>query len=208
MVQGKRSAAMFISAAAMVLIAGIGILCIPGTRKPYATPTRTCVPIIILLLEDDIEYIPEYLSDPLLQEQTPVSLQEAASVTADAILISREKLFMSSRDPNVKRFLRDIVESQKILLVYDASTLDVAQQLELGTPTMGTETTYHSVASVAMANHVIAAGGVLLSKGHSEEYLLQDIREYLVYFRSEIQRIQATASSSRDKLIVIPSPTP
>ena len=204
----KRLIAALIGAVVTIFTTVSCTLHLPGIDGANATPTQTAIPVTILLLENDTEQLPEYLSGPLLQEHPAVSLQEAANMAADAVLISRQLLLAAGEDPAVKEKLRDIVENQKILLVYGASTVDVVQSLDLQAPTMTTQTTYHAVASVAMSNNVIAAGGVLLSKGYTEEHLLQDIREYIPYFRAQIQRVQATADAARATSTPAQQPSP
>jgi len=73
---------------------------------------------------------------------------------------------------------------------------------------MTTQTTNTIVASAALTNNIIAAGGVLLSKGDSEENLLQDIRNYVPYFRSAIQRNEIHPPSGDEFIILTPETAP
>jgi hypothetical protein len=106
----------------------------------------------------------------------------------DAVLISRELLFEAGKDLTIRNQLVSIIMNHKILLVYHAHPVDLANQLDIDTPTITTQTTYTAVASAALPNNGITSGNLLLSKGQSEENLLQDIRGYVPYFRSAIQR--------------------
>jgi len=170
--------------------------------------TNTPTPVTILLIKGDVERLPAYLSEPLLALNPPVILNDAPFVNCDAVLISREQLFESGKDLTIRNQLVSILMNHKILLVYHASTIDLANQLDIGTPTMTTQTTNTIVASAALTNNIIAAGGVLLSKGDSEENLLQDIRNYVPYFRSAIQRNEIHPPSGDEFIILTPETAP
>jgi hypothetical protein len=164
--------------------------------------TNTPNPVTILLIKGDAERLPTYLSEPLISLNPPVNLEDAPYVNCDAILISREQLFESRNDPTVKNQLVSIIMNHKIFLVYHASPVDIANQLDIGMPTSGSNDLFIAVSSAAFSKNSIATGGVLLSKGHSEEYLLRDIRNYVSDLRSKIQQID-TNSSSGDKFIIL-----
>ena len=106
--------------------------------------------------------------------------------------------------------LQNILKNDKILLVYDATTSDLKRQLGMGLTTMTSgQNTYYAVASAGWTNNVIASGGVLYSEGrNADSSLLKTIRDYVPYFRSAIQQVEAMASSENDFIIITPGISP
>lgn len=195
--------------AGFVLFAVLFItLLLPKLNHVNFNVKSTPPPVTILLVKGDVERLPTFLSEPLLALNPPVNLEEAPYVNCDAVLISREQLFESGKDLTVRNQLVSIIMNHKILLVYHVTTTDIANQLDLGTPVGRTETTYTAIASAALTKNIIAAGGVLLSKGHSEENLLQDIREYVSNFRSVIHRKDTNVSGGNEFIILTPEIVP
>lgn len=179
----------------ILVIAGLGLfgilvilLLLPNLVPLNFNVSNTPDSATILLLKGDAGRLPAYLSEPLLAANPSVNLDEAANVKCDAVLISRELLFEAGKDQAVRNQLVSIIMNHKILLVYHATTVDLANQLDISFPTLRTQTTTTAVASAALSNNGIAPGNLLLPKGRSEENLLDDIRDFVPFFRSAIQR--------------------
>jgi hypothetical protein len=181
--------AAILGAAGIVLFGILVImLLLPNLVPLNFNIMNTPAPATILLIQGDAERLPAYLSEPLQALNSPVKLDEAPYANCEAVLISREQLFEAGKDQTVRNQLVSFLMNHKILLVYHATTVDIANQLDIDTPTITTQTTYTAVASAALGSNGITSGSLLLSKGQSEENLLQDIRNYVPYFRSAIQR--------------------
>lgn len=193
----------------LVLTAAASACHTPVILDFRSVPTITLIPVKIILLEEDYQDLPQYLSEPLLREGSPVKLQDAPYAPADAVLISPTKLFMAGEDVTTRKMLLDIVESGKILVVYRATTRDLQQQLKLKTGTMTPTTTYYAAASVGKASGTYVIGGVLMSKGHDEEaYLMHDIRDFVGRFRSVIQQAISTMNAGKGGPVIIVTPGP
>ena len=196
--------AIVFGAAGIVLFGILVILLLLPDLVPLnINVTNKPAPATILLLKGDAERLPSYLSEPLLASNPPVNLDEAPNTKCDAVLISRELLFEAGKDLTVRNQLLSIIRNQKILLVYHATSVDLANQLNVSIPTSTTQTTYTAVVSAALANNGITSGNLLLSKGQSEENFLQDIRDYVPYFRSAIQRNETPNPFGGEEFIIL-----
>ena len=155
------------------------------SRFAVPTPTSTPIPVTILLIEGDEDRLPDRLSEPLLEEHPPSTQIEIAHVPADAVLISREKLF----DPANREDLRKIIDSQKILLVYGASSSDIRRELKLDKPSATTGAS-RSIVGAAFRSDKAVVGGALVSRGDREEDLLRAVCDYVILVKSTLQKME------------------
>jgi hypothetical protein len=209
MEQNRKALIAFTGLIVLILTTASSACYFPTIYDFNPIPTMTIMPVTILLVDDDIKELPAYLSEPLLREHLPVRLQEAPGVVADAVLISRKKLLLAGEDAATRESLLRIIENGKLLLVYRATTRDLAEQFKLGTPSMTPTTTYYAVATIGKFGDVHGVGGVLMPKGYDEEtHLLLAIREHVTEFRLSMQRALSTETPNSGGMITLTTPTP
>ncbi|NOK64221.1 MAG: hypothetical protein GFH27_549323n40 [Chloroflexi bacterium AL-W] len=159
-------------------------------RTPPPTPTPFVPPPVITVLTTDVLAMPIDVLEAIIEETPPVELADAAMAPVDAVLISRTLLVRADTDTEVREALIAIVDAQKVLLVYEATTLDIAQHLSLQMPVSTTTTTRSVLASVAKySNGAYDSGSMLVSRAssHGDVSIKQDIHSYVNAIKRDIR---------------------
>ncbi|MEM8531266.1 MAG: hypothetical protein AAGF95_10515 [Chloroflexota bacterium] len=147
----------------------------------------------IVVWADDISRLPSKLAS--LSEGTNSVVTNASEViddsTIDAVIISKETLTSATVNTVEYSDLHKLIDNQKQLLVYDATTTDIAKHLSLKMPVTETETTRYVVASaVKDINGKFITGGILISKDASVDDpkidLTQDVIDYVTSTKNEL----------------------
>ncbi|MEM8531267.1 MAG: hypothetical protein AAGF95_10520 [Chloroflexota bacterium] len=163
-------------------------------RTPPPTPTPFVPPPTIAVLTTDVLDMSDGVLETIVQETPPVELADAAMAPVDAVLISRALLVQADTDAEVREALIAMVDAQKVLLVYEATTLDIAQHLSLRIPMSTTTTTRSVLASVAKySNGAYFGGNILVSKTSSrgDETIKQNIHSYVNEIKRDIRERDA-----------------
>lgn len=154
------------------------------------TPTPFVPPPTIAVLTTDVLDMPGGVLEAIVQETPPIELADAAMAPVDAVLISRALLVQADTDAEVREALIAMVDAQKVLLVYEATTLDIAQHLSLQMPVSTTTTTRSVLASVAKySNGAYFGGSMLVSRASSygDASIKQDIHSYVNEIKRDIR---------------------
>ena len=123
----------------------------------YSSPTATLPPLEIRTVSGD--QLPDiFPSYPTVDLTRSLQLQDI-----DALIISKELLYLAKENTDLRQQLQDIAW-QTVLLIYGASTQDVRQILQLGSPTVKPTTTEYVLVAVRATKTQILGGGVLIPK--------------------------------------------
>ena len=158
----------------LVVLSGCSGCSVANNTASPVTPDVT-----ILTVDGDKENLPQYVSQ--LGE-----VQIGDDPNADAILISRE-LFEKARSvAELKSWLQSVV-FKTILLVYEGDPYEVAEVLELKSPTMMTENSTYIVAAIRATDKVVIGGGILVSSTNRQDITLKDLEDYLIQVQKQVR---------------------
>jgi hypothetical protein len=88
-------------------------------------------------------------------------VERGSAISSDALLISVELLQAARTDAGLKSWLHETA-FKAVLLVYGGDTKQVAEILELKSPTMTTSTTEYVFAALRATPKYVVGGGVLV----------------------------------------------
>jgi hypothetical protein len=146
-----------------------------------STPTATPIPIDVRVVNGDRlpSGLPSFESVDLWQ------FQQWGDI--DALLISREMLYQAKNDVKLQQYLHDIA-FQTVIFIYDATTQDAAEILQLKPPTNTTTTMEYILVAVRATESITIGGGVLKEiVNKSKIDILRDITLYTRTVQGEIK---------------------
>jgi hypothetical protein len=112
-------------------------------------------------------------------------VEEGSAISSDALLISVDLLQAAKTDAGLKAWLQETA-FKAVLLVYGGDTKQVAEILELKSPTMTTTTTHYVVAALRATPKNVVGGGVLFPNDSNTEVLLNDLKDYVLLVQQQV----------------------
>ena len=112
-------------------------------------------------------------------------VEKGGAISSDALLISVDLLKDAKTDAGLKTWLQETA-FKAVLLVYRGDTKQVAEILELKSPTMSTGTTNYVVAALRATTKYVVGGGVLVPNGSNNGVQLNDLKNYVLNVQKRV----------------------
>lgn len=144
---------------------------------PTKVPTTTSV--TINTIEGDKDNLPEFATQ--LE-----NIKIGDDPKCDAVFLSRDLFEKARTDNDFNTWLRNIA-FKTILLVYGGDTKEIAEVLELKSPTMITQNSTYAVAVLRATQNAVIGGGILIPDTNNHEITLQDLKVYVILVQDHVK---------------------
>jgi hypothetical protein len=114
-------------------------------------------------------------------------VKKGSAISSDAILISVDLLQAAVTDAGLKAWLQETA-FKAVLLVYGSNSNQVAEILELNSPTASTTTTNYVVAALRATPKYVVGGGVLVPKDSNTKVVLDDLKDYVILIQQQVEK--------------------
>ncbi|NJP05300.1 MAG: hypothetical protein HC837_06565 [Chloroflexaceae bacterium] len=119
--------------------------------------------VTIAIVRTDINRLPDAFVEHIIEDYPPLDLSQAATAPIDALLISRETLVDTSMNTEDRAMLDALLDNQKILLVYGATTTDLQQSLHEPLNTVQMRETETVFSSLHRIDGIVTTGQLVVS---------------------------------------------
>jgi hypothetical protein len=134
-----------------------------GATSTTPTNITAIEPTPIIAVYDNTGSIPVEVKKSL--NGIEIDSQKINTVTFDALLVSHDLFSQTILDQAIKSEILNLLDNQKMILVYDTSTEELSRNLDLKLPITRSENSEYAIVTILRApDGMIISGGILVPK--------------------------------------------